>query len=66
MVTGLRDTTLSRNFAPTDEAPRTCYFCPLFLFSMQPTQALESTLTRDAAIFDIIEQEKWRQTKAWN
>ena len=30
---------------------------------MQPTQALESTLTRDAAIFDIIEQEKWRQTK---
>jgi glycine hydroxymethyltransferase len=30
---------------------------------MQPTQALESTLTRDAAIFDLIEQEKWRQTK---
>ncbi len=30
---------------------------------MQPTQAVESTLTRDAAIFDIIEQEKWRQTK---
>ena len=30
---------------------------------MQPTQALESTLTRDAAIFDIIEQERWRQTK---
>jgi glycine hydroxymethyltransferase len=31
--------------------------------AMQPTQAIESTLTRDAAIFDIIEQEKWRQTK---
>ncbi len=30
---------------------------------MQPTQAVESTLSRDAAIFDIIEQEKWRQTK---
>ncbi len=30
---------------------------------MQPAQALESTLTRDAAIFDIIEQERWRQTK---
>ncbi|MBK8583042.1 MAG: serine hydroxymethyltransferase [Flavobacteriales bacterium] len=30
---------------------------------MQPTQALESTLTRDSAIFDIIEQERWRQTK---
>src|SRR5690606_16619393 len=30
---------------------------------MQPSQAMESTLTRDAAIFDIIEQEKWRQTK---
>jgi len=30
---------------------------------MQPTQAIESTLTRDAAIFDIIEQERWRQTK---
>jgi glycine hydroxymethyltransferase len=30
---------------------------------MQPTQAITSTLTRDAAIFDIIEQEKWRQTK---
>ena len=30
---------------------------------MQPTQATGSTLTRDAAIFDIIEQERWRQTK---
>lgn len=30
---------------------------------MQPTQAIESTLVRDAAIFDIIEQERWRQTK---
>ncbi|MBK9419588.1 MAG: serine hydroxymethyltransferase [Flavobacteriales bacterium] len=30
---------------------------------MHPTQALESTLTRDSAIFDIIEQERWRQTK---
>ncbi|MBX2982335.1 MAG: serine hydroxymethyltransferase [Flavobacteriales bacterium] len=30
---------------------------------MLPTQAIESTLTRDAAIFDIIEQERWRQTK---
>ncbi|MCB0774335.1 MAG: aminotransferase class I/II-fold pyridoxal phosphate-dependent enzyme, partial [Flavobacteriales bacterium] len=30
---------------------------------MQPTQALESTLARDSAIFDIIEQERWRQTK---
>ncbi len=30
---------------------------------MQSAQAIESTLGRDAAIFDIIEQEKWRQTK---
>ncbi len=30
---------------------------------MQPARVLESTLTRDSAIFDIIEQEKWRQTK---
>ncbi len=30
---------------------------------MHPEQALESTLVRDAAIFDIIEQERWRQTK---
>ncbi|MBP9081086.1 MAG: serine hydroxymethyltransferase [Flavobacteriales bacterium] len=30
---------------------------------MQPAQALESTLTRDSAVFDLIEQEKWRQTK---
>lgn len=30
---------------------------------MQPVQALESTLSRDSAVFDIIEQEKWRQTK---
>ncbi len=31
--------------------------------AMQPAQALESTLTRDSAVFDLIEQEKWRQTK---
>jgi len=45
------------------EVPYRLLLRPFHGTIMQPTQAITSTLTRDAAIFDIIEQEKWRQTK---